>query len=73
MLAAKLDEIERHYRDELAHLESVAQAGPYTAGIAYTIEQGMRVYRDKLQLLEERRDGLLAEHQQIPLQWSTAC
>lgn len=73
VLATKLDEIESHYRAELDYLESVAQAAEHTAGIAYTIEQGIRVYRSKLQLLEERRDSLLAEHQRIPEQWSEGC
>lgn len=73
VLASKLDEIEGHYRNELDHLASVAAAGPHTAGIAYTIEQGIRVYRAKLQLLAERRDSLLADHRRVPEDWSSAC
>lgn len=72
-LAAKLDEIERYYRQELDYLEGIADACEHTAGIAYTIEQGIRVYRSKLQLLTERRAALLADHRKLPKEWSAAC
>ena len=73
VLAAKLDEIETYYREELAYLEGVAAECTHTAGIAYTIEQGIRVYRCKLELLQQRRPTLLAEHHKPPKEWSAAC
>jgi DNA-binding PadR family transcriptional regulator len=69
VLAAKLDEIESYYRRELDYLESLADSPEHTAGIAYTIEHGIRTYRAKLQLLSERREALLAEHAETPASW----
>lgn len=73
VLAAKLDEIEAHYRAELAYLEAAAAGCPHPAGIAYTIEQGIRVYRSKLELLTERRAALLADHRKLPAGWEEPC
>jgi DNA-binding PadR family transcriptional regulator len=71
VLAAKLDQIEASYLSELDYLESLRAAGNQTAGIAYTIEQGIRVYGSKLELLRERRESLLASHRQVPASWSS--
>jgi DNA-binding PadR family transcriptional regulator len=71
VLAGKLDQIEARYLAELTYLESLREAGGHTAGIAYTIEQGIRVYRSKLELLRERREPLLASHRQIPPAWGS--
>ena len=70
VLRAKLDEIERQFQDELDYLESLTDCRTHTAGIGYTIEQGIRVYRTKLELLRERCDQLLKDHRVTPKEWS---
>jgi DNA-binding PadR family transcriptional regulator len=66
VLASKLDEIETHYRRELAHLELVSAIPGQSAGIRFTVEQGIAVYRAKLEHLRRRRGALLAEHRAAP-------
>ena len=66
LLAAKLDEIERHYRAELAYLESLGEQDGHTAGIRFGIEQGILVYRAKLAHLDEKRAQLLQQHREPP-------
>lgn len=62
LLAAKLDEIERFYRAELAYLESLSEQEGHTTGIRFGIEQGILVYRAKLAHLDENRTQLLQQH-----------
>jgi len=68
-LAAKLDEVEAQYRQQLDYLESIATDHTHTTGIQFTIDLGIRVYREKLAFLNERRDLLLATHAETPAQW----
>ncbi|MGD8308720.1 MAG: PadR family transcriptional regulator [Chromatiales bacterium] len=66
VLSAKLDEIEAQYRGELDYLESVKAIPGQSAGIRFTVEQGIVVYRAKLDHLRARRPTLLAEHRSAP-------
>lgn len=70
VLRDKLNEIERFYQEKLDYLQSMADCSQHTAGIVYTIEQGVRTYRCKLELLRERREQLLKEHRELPREWS---
>lgn len=64
-LNRKLDEVETAYRQELDYLESIADDCAHSPGIRFTIDLGIRVYREKLAFVRERRASLLATHRQI--------
>lgn len=66
VLQRKLQEIEIHYRNELAYLESIREQHCMSAGMRYGVEQGIAVYRAKLDHLERHRDRLLVTHRDPP-------
>lgn len=66
VLRTKLEEIEQHYRQELAYLQSIRDDPYLSAGMRYGIEQGIAVYRAKLRHLTKHRDELLARHSDSP-------
>ena len=70
-LSRKLDEVETAYRRELDYLESIANQGAHTPGIRFTIDLGIRVYREKLDFVRERRASLLATHRQATPEGAT--
>jgi len=65
-LREKLGEIERFYRDKLAYLEGIRDWPSHSAGIRFTIEQGIATYRAKLSHLQDRGPELLAHHREPP-------
>jgi len=62
VLQQKLDEIEAHYDRELTYLESICQETGLSAGMRFGIEQGIAVYKAKLQHLRKHREELLITH-----------
>ncbi len=70
VLRDKLAQMEAYYEDELSYLKSIADCAEHSAGIAFTIEQGIQVYTAKLGLLRDRREQLLKDHREIPKEWS---
>lgn len=66
VLATKIDEMTKHYRDELDYLQSIIDQPCLTPGMRFTIEQGINTCSINLDHLHSRREVLLATHQQIP-------
>lgn len=67
VLRSKLDQVEKEYRRKLDYLESILECEAHTAGIRITIELGIHVFREKLDFLNRKREGLLADHKKAPV------
>jgi PadR family transcriptional regulator AphA len=65
-LQAKLAEIETFYQRELDYLQAIRDWPGQSAGIRFTIEQGIAVYRAKLAHLRSQGPNLVARHRDPP-------
>jgi len=65
-LRAKLAEIEAYYQGELSYLETIRDWPGQSPGIRFTVEQGIAVYRAKLEHLRSQGPSLLARHKEAP-------